>query len=114
MRRKADGAAALGGSALGGTAPGYDPASVPTNARGGVAVSDEELRAAFEFFDVEASGKITVANLRKRLGVFYKNMPAKEFRFLLNNKPEMSLDDLRDLLVNNEVRRAASQVAPPP
>ena len=32
------------------------------------------------------TGKITLSNLKKRLGVFYKNMPNKEFRFLMNNK----------------------------
>mmetsp|Transcript_3598 Transcript_3598/g.10917 ORF Transcript_3598/g.10917 Transcript_3598/m.10917 type:complete len:119 (-) Transcript_3598:326-682(-) len=68
---------------------------VPRNSKGGVLVTDEELRAAFDFFDVENSGTITLANLRKRLGVFYKNMPAKEYRFLMNNKNEMTLEDLK-------------------
>ena len=52
--------------------------AVPRNAKGGVLVTSDELRAAFDFFDVDGAGKITAANLRKRLGVFYKNMPAKE------------------------------------
>ncbi|KAJ1458835.1 hypothetical protein M885DRAFT_512673 [Pelagophyceae sp. CCMP2097] len=77
---------------------------VPRNSKGGVLVTDEELRAAFDFFDVENSGTITLANLRKRLGVFYKNMPAKEYRFLMNNKNEMTLEDLKELLVDNEVK----------
>ena len=37
-------------------------------------MSDNELAAAFEFFDMDGSGKITMTNLRKRLSVFYKNM----------------------------------------
>jgi hypothetical protein len=31
-------------------------------------------------------GRITTANLRKRLGAFYPNMPAKDFRFLMHSK----------------------------
>jgi hypothetical protein len=32
-----------------------------------------------------------LSNLKKRLGVFYKNMPNKEYRFLMNNKSEVRL-----------------------
>ena len=52
----------------------YDLSSVPKNDKGGVLVTEEELAAAFEFFDMDSSGKITMTNLRKRLSVFYKNM----------------------------------------
>lgn len=83
--------------------PGYDLSAVPKNAKGGVLVTEDELAAAFAFFDVDGSGKITTSNLRKRLGVFYKNMPAKDYRFLMNNKPELTLDDLKELLLDNEV-----------
>ena len=31
-------------------------------------------------------------------------MPNKEFRFLMNNKSEMTLQDLKDLLIDNEVQ----------
>ena len=79
------------------------PNLVPVNAKGGVLVTERELETAFEFFDTDKSGKITVANLKKRLSVFYKNMPLKEYRFLMNNKPEMSLEDFKELLLENEV-----------
>lgn len=87
-----------------GNASGYDLDAVKKNDKGGVLVTEEELKAAFEFFDVDGHGKITLSALRKRLGVFYKNMPAKEYRFLMNNKNEMTYDELRDLLIDNEVK----------
>ena len=80
-----------------------DFSKVPKNAKGGVLVTNEEIHAAFEFFDLDRSGSITLGNLKKRLGVFYKNMPNKEFRFLLNNQTSMSIEDLRELLEDNEV-----------
>ena len=40
---------------------------------------------------------------QSRLGAFYKNMPMKEYKFLMNNESEMSLDDLKDLLKDNEI-----------
>jgi hypothetical protein len=30
-------------------------------------------------------------------------MPMKEYKFLMNNETEMTLDDLRDLLKDNEI-----------
>jgi calmodulin len=75
----------------------------PRNDKGGILVTDEELKAAFDFFDVQGTGKITLPNLKSRLGAFYKNMPMKEYKFLMNNESEMSLDDLKDLLKDNEI-----------
>jgi calmodulin len=68
-----------------------------------VLVTESELKTAFDFFDLDNSGKITLSNLKKRLGVFYKNMPAKEFRFLMGGKAEISLEELSQLLGDNEV-----------
>ena len=84
--------------------PKKAPDLVPRNSRGGVLVTDDELKSAFEFFDVEGSGKITQAQLKKRLGVFYKDMPNKEYKFLMNDQSELTLDDLRELLLDNEVK----------
>ena len=69
-------------------------------------VTDDELKSAFEFFDVEGSTKkITQAQLKKRLGVFYKDMPNKEYKFLMNDQSRsQALDDLRELLLDNEVK----------
>ena len=84
--------------------PKKAPDLVPRNSRGGVLVTDDELKSAFDFFDVEGSGKITQAQLKKRLGVFYKDMPNKEYKFLMNDQSELTLDDLRELLLDNEVK----------
>ena len=48
---------------------GMLPWRVPTRQffsqeKGGILITDEELRAAFDFFDVNSSGKITLANLK--------------------------------------------------
>lgn len=45
---------------------------VPKNAKGGVAVSEEEIEAAFKFLDLQNSGRITMHSLKKRLSVIYK------------------------------------------
>jgi Ca2+-binding EF-hand superfamily protein len=82
----------------------HDFSKIPKNSKGGVLVTNAEIHAAFEFFDLDRSGQITLSNLKKRLGVFYKNMPNKEFRFLMNNASSMNIDDLRELLVDNEVQ----------
>ena len=45
--------------------PKKAPDLVPRNSRGGVLVTDEELKSAFDFFDVEGSGKITQVRSRR-------------------------------------------------
>lgn len=63
----------------------------------------QELADAFSMLDVENSGVITVSNLKKRLGVFFPDLSAKEYRFMMNNKKELSLDDLHELLDRNDI-----------
>lgn len=53
--------------------------------------------------DPEHSGQLTLQSLKKRLGPLMPDMSAKDYRFLMNNKKEMSIEDLRELLVDNEV-----------
>ncbi len=84
---------------------------------------EEDLKAAFEFFDINKRGVITAADLksrlsrisfisispnnhislRTRLGIFYKNLPAREYKFLIN-EPDFTYQSLHKLLVNNELR----------
>ncbi|KAJ1469950.1 hypothetical protein T484DRAFT_1981206 [Baffinella frigidus] len=76
---------------------------VKRNEHGGVLVDEDELKAAFEFFDVQNKGVLTPADLKQRLGVFYKNLPAREYKFLIS-EPDFTYKTLHRLLVNNELK----------
>ena len=69
---------------------------------GSLHVDDDELAAAFDFFDVEGRSKLTVADLKARLGAFYKNLPQKEIKLLLGNG-KFTKETLRQLLMNNDL-----------
>ena len=47
-----------------------NPPGLKKNSVGGIAVDENELRAAFEFFDVSGKGKITLHDLKNRLGTY--------------------------------------------
>ena len=80
-----------------------DFSTVPKNAKGGVLVTEEEIRRAFDFFDMDKTGKIMASQLRERLNAFGGPINAKEIRFLLNGQTHLSLQDMSDLLLENEV-----------
>ena len=42
--------------------------------------------------------------LQKRLGPFYKNMPLREFKFLMGGETEITMDSLKHLLADNEIK----------
>jgi Ca2+-binding EF-hand superfamily protein len=69
-------------------------------------LSQEEIKSAFAFLDVEKSGQVSLANLKKRLGVFFPDMTPKEYKFLMNNRKELTIEDLNELLVENEISDA--------
>lgn len=69
---------------------------------GSLPVNEEELNAAFDFFDVEGRGRLTANDLRVRLSAFYKNLPQKEFKTLIS-EPNFTKETLRNLLANNEL-----------
>ena len=93
---------------------------------GSLPIDEDELSAAFDFFDVEGRGKLTVADLKLRLGAFYKNLPVrrrlhchlgcqpaparpafacpqpKEYKTLIN-EPNFTKETLKNLLANNEL-----------
>lgn len=47
-------------------------------------LTDEEVSAAFEFFDVRGRGTIMPADLRERLAIFYPDLPPKEYKLLIS------------------------------
>lgn len=57
----------------------------------------------WEFFDPKGTGKLSASDLRKKLLVFYKNITVKEVKFLLNNQPYITFEELYNLLKNNHV-----------
>ncbi len=61
-------------------------AELKRNAKGGILVNPSELHQAFEFFDVDNKGFITIQDLKKRLGVFYQNLSLREYKLLMKNK----------------------------
>ena len=85
------------------TGPATDSARIKTNEKGGILIGESELQAAFSMLDAEKSGFVTITNLKKRLGVFFPDLSAKEYRFMMNNRKEMTMDDLRELLVDNDI-----------
>jgi calmodulin len=73
------------------------------NDKGGLKISADELDSAFKMLDIDSSGNISVSNLKKRLGVFFPDLSTKEYRFLMNNKKELSLEDLHEMIDDNDI-----------
>ncbi|OQS01761.1 hypothetical protein ACHHYP_00265 [Achlya hypogyna] len=80
-----------------------DANAVPRNEHGGVLISREQIRAAFEFLDVERRGRVSMENLKARLGIFYPEMTTRDYRALLNNAAELSEEELAELLLRNDI-----------
>jgi len=85
-------------------ATGSDFSKVKKNSKGGIHVSREDITLAFEMLDIEKTGCIHFPTLKKRLGVFFPEMTARDFRFLMNNKKEITLDDLFELIEDNDIQ----------
>jgi Ca2+-binding EF-hand superfamily protein len=72
---------------------------VKKNAKGGVLITPEEIQSAFHMLDVDRNGLLTLPTLKKRLGALFPDMTAKEYRFLMNNKKEMTVEDIKVLIL---------------
>lgn len=80
-----------------------DFSKVKKNSKGGVLITAEEIQAAFNLLDSEKTGNVSLATLKKRLGVFFPDLTAKDYRFLMNNKKDLSIEDIEELLLDNDV-----------
>lgn len=67
-----------------------------------VAITEEEIRRAFDFLDLEHTGKITALNLKERVNAFStsgsQTMSIKDAKFLLNGKSYFTVSDLFELV----------------
>merc|ERR1712224_984915 len=79
------------------------PVPVRRNDKGGILIKEEELKVAWDFFDTKGTGKLTAADIKRRLTTFYKNVSNKEIKFLLNNQQEITFEDLYELLKDNQL-----------
>ena len=72
-----------------------DPAQVqfPKNDKGGLLITEDELKIAWDFFDQKGTNRLTAGDIKRRLSTFYKNVSTKEIKFLLNNQPEITFED---------------------
>jgi Ca2+-binding EF-hand superfamily protein len=57
----------------------------------------------FFFLEPKGVGKVTAGEVKRRLATFYKNISTKEIKFLLNNQPEITFNDLFTLLKDNQL-----------
>mmetsp|Transcript_98774 Transcript_98774/g.288113 ORF Transcript_98774/g.288113 Transcript_98774/m.288113 type:complete len:199 (+) Transcript_98774:3-599(+) len=77
--------------------------SLPRNEKGGLLISEDELRVAWDFFDTSGKSKLTTFDVKKRLQTFYKDITTREVKFLLNNQPEITFEELYALLKDNQL-----------
>uniref|UniRef100_A0A7S3PK49 EF-hand domain-containing protein n=1 Tax=Aplanochytrium stocchinoi TaxID=215587 RepID=A0A7S3PK49_9STRA len=64
-------------------------------------LQEREIKAAFDFFDVSKTGKITLKNLQDRIRAFHpnkKSLPKGELKFLMGGKPHLTYADLKQMI----------------
>eukprot|EP00747_Dinoflagellata_sp_TGD_P162415 gnl/TRDRNA2_/TRDRNA2_179984_c0_seq1.p1 gnl/TRDRNA2_/TRDRNA2_179984_c0~~gnl/TRDRNA2_/TRDRNA2_179984_c0_seq1.p1 ORF type:complete len:175 (-),score=59.05 gnl/TRDRNA2_/TRDRNA2_179984_c0_seq1:179-703(-) len=77
--------------------------TLPKNDRGGLLITEDELKVAWDFFDTTGKTKLTMGDIKKRLQTFYKDVSTREVKFLLNNQQEITFEDLYALLKDNQL-----------
>jgi Ca2+-binding EF-hand superfamily protein len=70
--------------------------------KGSIKIDDDELNAAFAFFDVDNKGRLTAKDMHARLSAFYPSLPLKEVKALIT-EPIFTKEVLRRLLENNQL-----------
>lgn len=67
-------------------------------------ITPDQIRAAFQFLDVDKKNRVTLENLRSRLSIFYDSLSLKDVKLLLNEETELTEEYLNTLLLTNEVK----------
>ena len=73
------------------------------NSKMGILISDEDIKAAFDFFDVKGTGKITSSNLKERFEALTKKITKKEIKTILDGKDFITMQEIKDVLRDNEL-----------
>lgn len=73
------------------------------NSKMGILIPDEDIKAAFDFFDVKGSGKITGSNLKERFEALTKKITKKEIKTILDGKDFITIQEIKEILKNNEL-----------
>merc|ERR1712166_354203 len=82
---------------------GHMAAPENSSQRVGIPVDLDEIKAAFDFFDVHKKGKLNAQDLKQRCSIFYKSMTPKDYKLLVGESGEISLKQLQRLLGQNEL-----------
>lgn len=64
----------------------------------GSSITPDDFKAAWEFFDPEGRGSLSAEDVRERLSIFYRNVTPKEVKFLMNNQPQISKQELESIV----------------
>lgn len=72
-------------------------------ARTGKGVSDDDVRAVFEFLDPRGTGYVTATSLASKLKVFFPDFTPKDYKELLNGKKRLSFEELKAILTDNQL-----------
>jgi calmodulin len=73
------------------------------NTLGGIYVHEKDIETLFKFIDSGNNGRITLADLKKKVPMFAKDMTNRDFKFLMAGKQDLSLRELYDILKYNEL-----------
>lgn len=83
--------------------------AVPKNESGGILISEQEIVEAFKFLNKNGSGdrgqggRVSVNTLMSRLSAVYPEFTKDEAKFILGEEPFISVDLLKNLLLDNTI-----------
>ena len=80
--------------------------SLKTNEKGGILVSREEIESALKHLASDKrTGRISLAQLKKKLGTLFPEIHSKDFKFLFHNRKDVSVNELTELLLENDLNQ---------